>query len=90
MDSWRFVVNRPLAVLLALLVAGAAPAQQDPSLVTPLTVQPAREPIPALKYHLLPELSEKTPGNAALLYYRSFSPEWLTHMKPEMARKLDA
>jgi hypothetical protein len=88
-------VNRLLAVLLALVVVGAAPAPalaqaQDPSLVTPLTVQPAREPTPALRYHLMPDLSETTPGNAALLYYRSFSPEWMTHMKPEVAKKLDA
>jgi hypothetical protein len=34
-----------------------------------------------LKYKLLPELSEKTPGNAALLYMRAFSPDWYTHRR---------
>jgi hypothetical protein len=33
-------------------------------------------PEPALRYRLLPELRDTTPGNAALLYYRAFSPEW--------------
>ena len=84
-------MKRPVAVLLTLLLgAASAPAQQEPSLVTQLTVRPARESVPALKYHLLPELSEQTPGNAALLYYRSFAPEWLTHIRPAESKKLDA
>jgi hypothetical protein len=32
--------------------------------------------LPALKYVLLPELSDQTPGNAAVDYYRAFSPDW--------------
>jgi hypothetical protein len=75
-------VNRPLAllVLAALTVSAAA---QPPGPVK-LTLPPAAEPVPALKYTLLPELSEKEPGNAVLLYYRAFSPEWWSvyHMSP--------
>jgi hypothetical protein len=41
-----------------------------------LTLSPAAAPSPALKYALLPELKDQTPGNAALEYYRAFSPEW--------------
>src|SRR5262249_18494626 len=82
-------VKRSLGGLLTLGAAGAAPAQQEESLVTRLVVRPAKEPVPALRYHLLPELRERTPGNAALLYYRAYSPEWLTHMRPEVAKKLD-
>jgi len=38
--------------------------------VRKLTIHPAAEPIPALKYQLLPGLMERTPGNAAALYNR--------------------
>src|SRR5262249_31453955 len=41
-----------------------------------LTLQPMAGPVPALKYRLLPELREQKTGNAVLLYYRAFSPEW--------------
>jgi hypothetical protein len=71
--------------LAAVLVAGPVTGQglwgpdsgQAPKVpVRKLTISPAAAPIPALKYQLLPELRETTPGNAALLYYRAFSPEW--------------
>jgi hypothetical protein len=83
-------VKRPFAILLTVFAAGAAPAQPEPSLVTPLALRPAREPVPALKYHLLPDLAERTPGNAALLYYRSFSPEWLSHRREPHSKQLAA
>lgn len=54
-----------------------------------LAVRPAKEPVPALKYHLMPELRELKTGNAALLYYRAFSPDWLHHVRPEVSRRLD-
>ena len=81
-------MKRPLVVLLSLVLAGAASAQPEPSLVTRLTLRPAKEPVPALKYHLLPELTERTPGNAALLYYRAFSPEWLLHRRKPYSEQL--
>jgi hypothetical protein len=34
----------------------------------PLTISPAAEPVPALKYRLLPSISEQTHGNAAIDY----------------------
>jgi hypothetical protein len=61
----------------------------DPVPVKRLTLQPAAAPSPALKYHLLPDLLEQTPGNAALDYYRAYSPEWLTHRRPEVYQKID-
>jgi hypothetical protein len=66
--TWLFVF---------LITAAAAPAQA-PSEVEPtkLTLSPAAAPSPALKYKLLPDLIDQTPGNAALEYYRAFSPEW--------------
>src|SRR5437867_1277383 len=41
-----------------------------------LHLTPAAAPTPALKYRFLPELRDLKPGNAALLYQRSHSPEW--------------
>ncbi len=70
-----------------VLVPGAIGA--DPAPVKRLTLQPAAAPSPALKYRLLPDLLEQTPGNAALDYYRAYSPEWLTHRQPEMYKKIN-
>jgi hypothetical protein len=55
-----------------------------------LMLRPAAAPVPALKYHLLPDLIDQTPGNAVVLYYRAFSPEWqiLLH-RPEVAKLLE-
>ncbi len=64
---------------LAVLFAVTAPATaQPPPEIAPvkLTLSPAAAPSPALKYELLPDLKDQTPGNAALEYYRAFSPEW--------------
>jgi hypothetical protein len=71
---------RGLAGLPLLLAAALAAAQPAPSAsgngqpdapVIRLTIRPAREPSPALKYRFLPELAERTPGNAALNYHRA-------------------
>lgn len=52
------------------------PTTRAPATVIKLTLRPQAAPVPALKYQLLPELRDQTPGNAALLYYRAFSPEY--------------
>lgn len=66
----------------ALLVFAASAAAQAPTATTiRLTLRPAAAPDPALKDLLLPELSDRTPGNAVLLYYRAFSPEWYTNLR---------
>jgi hypothetical protein len=41
-----------------------------------LSVSPAKVPVPALKYELLPEAKDISSGNAVQLYYRAFAPEW--------------
>jgi hypothetical protein len=46
--------------------------------VRQMMLSPAGESEPALRWRLLPELRDTTPGNAVQLYYRCFSPEWLT------------
>ncbi len=71
-------MRRGLMCLPILLVLVAPAPAQPPSEAEPikLTLSPAAAPSPALKYKLLPELMDQTPGNAALEYYRAFSPEW--------------
>jgi hypothetical protein len=78
------------AGLVLLLAAAPLAAQAPPVKPIKLTVHPAAEPSPALKYRLLPPLEEQTPGNAVLLYYRAYSPEWLSHRRdPEFYKKVE-
>jgi hypothetical protein len=83
-------VKRLFACLILVVGAAPAPAQPQPPEPIKLTLPPAAEPVPALKYPLLPELSEQTPGNAVQLYYRAFSPEWWTNVrKREVMEKVE-
>jgi hypothetical protein len=79
-----------LTGLVLLLVALPATAQKPPEPIQ-LTLHPKVAPVPALKYRLLPELSERTPGNRAFLYYRAFSPEWFSVLRtnPKEIEKID-
>jgi hypothetical protein len=61
-----------LPILLAALPSAAAQAPPPPKPVT-LTLTPAAAPAPSLKYRLLPDRSELSPGNAAAIYYRSLA-----------------
>lgn len=77
---------KPALLCLVFVSAGTALVRaQDAPKPVKLTVSPAPEPEPALKYALLPTLSERKPGNAALLYYRAMQ-SWQsaggeTHLK---------
>jgi len=52
---------------------GEKPADEKPNLeVVHLTIHPAPEPRPALKYRLTPSYLVRTSGNAAPLYFRAF------------------
>ena len=75
-----------------LCAQGTDPAPADDGQVaTRLKLQPAGEPSPALKYQLLPDVPDQTPGNAALLYYRAFSPDWYTlRNRPKTSEKVEA
>lgn len=57
-----------LLILVVTLPALAQTSQSDTITVVQLTIHPAAEPQPALKYQLLPPILEQTPGNAAPLY----------------------
>jgi hypothetical protein len=85
--------------LLAFLLAGPllcaqgtdSPPADGGQAATRLKLQPAGEPSPALKYQLLPDVPDQSPGNAALLYYRAFSPEWYTtRIRPKISEKVEA
>jgi hypothetical protein len=64
-----------LRAVIALMVLGCpatAPAQAMPDRpVTTIILHPAAEPIPALKYRLVPERRTLVPGNAAVFYHRA-------------------
>jgi hypothetical protein len=61
------------ALLVAVLLAPPAPAAPGPvETVVTLTVHPAAAPRPALKYQLLPELREMSPGNPVPAYLKCF------------------
>jgi hypothetical protein len=80
-----------LAALAVLLAAVAPATAQPPPEPVRLTLRPAAAPSPALKYELLPQLKDQSPGNAALVYYRAFSPEmWGNIRRPEMWEKAAA
>jgi hypothetical protein len=58
-----------LAGVAACVPNGACaqpPAERTPSIK--IALYPAAEPVPALKYQLLPPMIERRPGNAAVLY----------------------
>jgi hypothetical protein len=61
------------SVALAILFTVDAPAWPqgvaEPSV--PILLRPAAEPVPALKYRLLPERHSLIPGNAAVFYHRA-------------------
>lgn len=76
---------RVLVALITLCSVTAAtaepPADTGP---TVLTLRPAGEPVPALKYRLVPERNALTPGNAALFYHRAIQ-LMLGHREPPAA-----
>jgi hypothetical protein len=85
---------RKLAFAMVLLVAVRPAGAQDRPVprtdpAIRLTLRPAAAPVPALKYHLLPQLIEQSPGNAAVLYYRGFSPELQSFRRPDAYKLLE-
>jgi DNA-binding FrmR family transcriptional regulator len=80
MRRWFF------AILLLWFCCAQLSAAPEPPLGEPLrlTLQPMPASVPALKHPLLPTLKDQKNGNAVLLYYRSFSPEWWTYGRKEV------
>jgi hypothetical protein len=61
------------AALGVLLLLGRTNGGEPTETVIRLTVQPAAEPRPALRYQLLPDLTEMEPGNAIQGYMKAFA-----------------
>jgi len=77
-----------LALALLLVPTTVVHAQQI--IDKTLSLESAAAPRPALKYRLLPEISEKSPGNAAQAYYRAMLPEIFTHRRtPDIDKQMD-
>jgi hypothetical protein len=67
-------MRRILSVLLVLTVAVPfVHAEGRPGDPIQLVVNPAAAPKPSLRYHLMPDRRDLTPGNAATLYYRAMA-----------------
>lgn len=63
----HFMINR-LILIVAFIVASATFA-----VGAPILLDPAAPPSPALRYQLLPDFAEQTPGNAAPIYVVAFA-----------------
>jgi hypothetical protein len=59
-------------VLFASALAAGPPGETSNDAMVRLYVRPMAAPTPALKYQLLPDLGELTPGNSAQEYLKSF------------------
>jgi hypothetical protein len=59
------------SLLMGFVMPGISQAQREPPAPTEITIRPARAPVPALKYRLLPEARDQVPGNAAVFYHRA-------------------
>src|SRR5207249_3798528 len=74
----------PLALILITMlawVAGAAEPKQIEEIH--LAVRSAAPPIPAMRYHFMPDLVDQVPGNAALLYLAAAQQMASTRGEPE-------
>jgi hypothetical protein len=67
----RRLVSLAVSLTLPLASLAAEPAEPTETVVR-MKVQPMAAPKPALKYQLLPELSEMNPGNPVLGYLKCF------------------
>jgi hypothetical protein len=62
-----------VALMILLMPSTRAVPQEVARRPTAITVRPAAEPTPALKYRLLPERRSQVPGNAAVFYHRAIA-----------------
>lgn len=67
---WPAVLALAALAALAATASAQPPSPRPPEPVT-ITLHPADEPIPALRYRLAPERRDLVPGNAAIFYHRA-------------------
>jgi hypothetical protein len=66
-------MRHTLSILLVITAAPFVHADARPGDPIRLIVSPAATPKPSLKYRLMPDRRDLTPGNAATLYYRAMA-----------------
>jgi hypothetical protein len=76
------VVFAALLLILALPACAAEPTNPQLEEIR-LTVHPAAPPVPAMRYHFIPDLVDQVPGNAALLYLSAAQQMASTRSEPE-------
>src|SRR3954470_9129938 len=67
-------------------IVSAGPPKSEDNAQPPIwtfRVTPAGEPVPALRWHLLPELREQHEGDAAATYLRALTPEMIFRISTE-------
>jgi hypothetical protein len=79
----------PLVPLAVALGAAAPPPDAPPVPTVAMSLHPAAEPQPALRYTLLPAVAELETGNAATLYHRVLAGEINFLMQPGVAVQVD-
>ncbi|MGF1582171.1 MAG: hypothetical protein ACFCD0_22840 [Gemmataceae bacterium] len=80
--SLLLCVSMPLSTHASGLIPTTTPRPDDEKpKVIQVRLTPVAEPSPALRYRLTPNYLETSPGNAAIHYYRAFSPEWGTYLE---------
>jgi len=82
--TFTFVTIAILAVLVASKSALAQDDEKPP--IHKIVAKPAAEPVPALRYQLLPTLLELKPGNAAPLYFKVLVPRNSSRSKDDGKR----
>ena len=87
----RSMLSSTLRLFLALTLLCLAPraSRGDENEPVRLTVYPVAQPRPALKYQLLPEFMERTPGNAAVHYGKVTAEESAFFGSREIADNID-
>ena len=75
-------------------VIGIAPLRSQPperpeDKTIKVRITPAGEPSPALRFRLLPDYLQTSPGNSAQHYFRAFAPEWSGNRDKEFRKALN-
>lgn len=78
-----------IAILAVSFASKSATAQDDEKPpIHKIVAKPAAEPVPALRYQLLPTLLELKSGNAALLYFKVLVPRNVSRSKEDGERAI--
>ncbi|MBN2292909.1 MAG: hypothetical protein JXM70_10820 [Pirellulales bacterium] len=96
MEFKKQYINRPAlplgAVMMLIFAIGFGQSSlawaEDKPTISKLLLRPTAEPVPALKYQLLPSYIDCTPGNAALDYGRILV-QWKSVEREKLLKKIE-